>query len=833
MRRLTRYSRRFKVHLLLALLVATGLPVAEIRGVTEAAADPVFNLTGSGWGHGLGMSQYGALGQAKEGRTYTAILRHYYQGSYVAGIPLPASIRVGILQNISSIDFYGSGGGYQIQVGASVWGTTAGQWHLEAISGGLRLRDPSGTSWDIGSSWARILGFEESGTQIWIAQANKTYGRGYIEVTKSSDTAFHVVVVTTYDKYLYGLGEMPSSWPVEALKAQAVAARTYALYKARTSGDHRPGCDCTVFASVQDQAYVGWSKEAGPSGAQWRTAVDATSSQVVLYGGNPILAVYHSSSGGYTEANEDVWSGSPLPYLRPVPDPWSQIPDNPYRQWSVSFTSGEIAAAFGMDTVFAIDLSRRTQGGGLAWAVLHGMQGGVATSKWIKGGAFRAALGLRSIKVYTQPEPGFDEWILLLNPNSSPTAATLSIQRAGQSPAEFRYDLPPNSRSSVRLNDLAPPGEIAVKVTSDLPIAAERAMYFGYRGWLGGHSSEGIKQPRTSWFLAEGYETDEFDTYIEVFNPQTSSTNVRFTLMRDDGYTQTVSVAIGPNWRYTLAPSTVTGFSFAAFSTSVEADIPVVVERSTYFRYRSPVSGEQRDGGAAAPALAQTSKEWHFAEGYSGPGFDTWVLLQNPTTTRAAVDVSFFVEGSTPKVTTVGVAPRSRATLLASTVPGVSGTSYAITLRSNVPIAAERAEYFNYHGITDGSVAEPTPAPRTKWYLTEGYSGPGFDTWVLLSNPLTDTAVVRATFMVQGGSPVIRDLSLRPLSRTTLNLGSIVGPVSASTVLESTNGQPFVAERTSYFYYSSPTGWKAKGGSASMGLDSLSTEWYFAEGYLR
>lgn len=828
-----RILRPVKIFVLVAILSATFSGAGGVRGAPEAEAEPIFNLTGNGWGHSLGMSQYGALGQAKEGRSYTGILGYYYQGTYVAGVSVPDRLRVGILQNLQSLDFSGSGPGYQIRVGGSTWGASSGVWNLTAVSGGLRLRDPWGGTADIGSSTAQLYGFEEAGARITLAQNGLSYGRGYIEVVKSSDSAFHVVVVVSYDKYLYGLGEMPSSWPSEALKAQAVAGRTYALYKARTSGNHRPGCDCTVFSSTLDQAYVGWSKEAGPYGARWRQAVDSTSSQVVLYGGNPILAAYHSSSGGHTEANEDVWSGSPLPYLRPVPDPWSQIPENPYRTWSVSFTAGEIASAFGMDAVGSLDLSRRTQGGGLAWAVIHGVEGGRAVSKWVKGTSFRAALRLRSIRVFTDPEPGFDEWILLLNPNGSASGATVSVQRAGQAPQDFRLDLPPNSRSSIRINDLVPPGEVAVKVTSDLPIAAERAMYFGYRGWLGGHTSQGIREARTNWYLAEGYETENFDTYIEVFNPLPAPTDIEITLMRDDGYIQTVRASIGPNWRYTLAPSTVPGFSFAAFSTAVEAQTPVVVERSTYFDYRSPVSGGRRDGGAAAPAASQTSTEWHFAEGYSGPGFDTWVLLQNPNADTALAEVTFFVEGSTPKVTSITLAPRSRATLLASTVPGVAGTSHSISIRSSVPISVERAEYFDHHGVVDGSTAEPTVAPRPQWYLTEGYAGPGFETWILLSNPLTETVGVRATFMVQGGSQVVRNFSLPPRSRTTFNLGPIVGPVSTSTVLESTDGRPFVAERASYFYYSSPTGWKSKGGSASMGVDSLSTEWYFAEGYLR
>ncbi len=816
--------------LAVVLLAGLGVPALHPPG---AEAEQVFNLTGSGFGHGLGMSQYGALGQAMQGRTYSDILSHYYQGATLASVALPNPIRVGILQEQGSLNFTGSGPTYQIRVGSMVWAASSGTWNITAIPGGLRVRDPGGGTADVASSTAQISGFEESGAQISVSQNGRTYGRGAVELVKASDTTFHVVVVLDYEKYLYGLGEMPSSWPSHALRAQAVAARTYALYKHNTSGDRRPGCECTVFASTYDQVYVGWSKEAGPYGDAWRAAVDGTASQVLTYGGSPILAAYHSSSGGHTEANEDVWGGSPLPYLRPVPDPWSQIPENPSRSWNASFSASQLASVFGLESVSGIDLSRRTQGGGLAWAVIHGVKGGVPVSEWVKGTTFRSKLGLRSTKIHTNAEPGFDEWILLLNPDTSSVRANLSVQRAGLPPADFAYDLPPRSRSSIRVNDLVPPGEVSVKVTADRPIAAERAMYFGYRSWLGGHSAEGLTEARKAWYLAEGYETDKFDTYVLVFNPEPVSTTVRLTLMRDDGYVQTVEASIGPNWRYTLAASSVPGFANAAFSTKVEADSPVVVERATYFDYRSPVTGGASDGGASSPAMTGTSTRWHFAEGYSGPDFDTWVLLQNPNDSRATARVTFYVEGSTPRQATLEVAPRSRATLLASSVPGVSGHSHSISVESDLPIAAERAEYFGYQGIAGGSTAQPIPEPQTKWYLTEGYSGPGFDTWILLSNPLTETVGVRATFMVQDGSPVTKDFSLPPTSRTTLNLGSIVGPVSAATVLESRNGRPFGAERASYFHYSSPAGWKSEGGSASMGATRLSTEWYFAEGYLK
>ena len=107
---------------------------------------------------------------------------------------------------------------------------------------------------------------------------------------------------------------------MSALKTQAIAARTYAFTKAAAS-QHRAVCDCALYASSYDQVYAGWDKEGGVDGDRWVSAVDQTDDQVVLNAGQTIQAFYMSSSGGYTENNENVWGGTPIDYLRGVCDP--------------------------------------------------------------------------------------------------------------------------------------------------------------------------------------------------------------------------------------------------------------------------------------------------------------------------------------------------------------------------------------------------------------------------------------------------------------------------------------------------------------------------------
>ncbi|MDQ4149601.1 MAG: SpoIID/LytB domain-containing protein [Actinomycetota bacterium] len=201
---------------------------------------------------------------------------------------------------------------------------------------------------------------------------------------------------------------MPSSWPMEALKAQAIAARTYAAEKIARTGQARVPCKCGMYSSTLDQAYVGFEKEGGPAGDRWKAAVDSTDGIVLMASDRMIEAYYHSSSGGHTENNEFVWGGAPRSYLRGVPDPWD---GGPRHTWTVRFSRqdlqnrlaarpdtnpGELAS---VRIVPPLGVSGRV----LSWA--NPSQGGVKVmgsggERRISGSRFRSALGMLSTLFY-------------------------------------------------------------------------------------------------------------------------------------------------------------------------------------------------------------------------------------------------------------------------------------------------------------------------------------------------------------------------------------------------------------------------------------------------
>jgi SpoIID/LytB domain protein len=205
---------------------------------------------------------------------------------------------------------------------------------------------------------------------------------------------------------VYGIGEVPSSWPMQAMESQAVAARSYALAHAIGSqhrSDHG-ACNCALYPSTVDQVYAGWDKEA--QGAGWVRAVRNTAGQVVLYKGNVITAVYSSSSGGYSEANEYSWFTSPVPYLRSVCDPGDYTSANPNRTWSAKLTGAQIGYrlsryGYSVGTVTGFDSAERSPNSGrIVYITAHGTGGSDGKSVRVAGPVFSGALGLRDDKVW-------------------------------------------------------------------------------------------------------------------------------------------------------------------------------------------------------------------------------------------------------------------------------------------------------------------------------------------------------------------------------------------------------------------------------------------------
>ncbi|MBU1670881.1 MAG: hypothetical protein KKF41_11860 [Actinobacteria bacterium] len=422
--------------------------------------------------------------------------------------------------------------------------------------------------------------------------------------------------------------------------------------------------------------------------------------------------------------------------------------------------------------------------------------------------------------------PNFSTYILLANPNDQAADVDLTFMLPGGMTKDHSVSVPAEGRETVFLNELLPAVDVSttVSVEATLPIIAERSMYFDYLGsYEGGHDCAGMTSPSDTWYFAEGYTAGSFDTYLLLQNPQGTAANVTVTYMLPGAQTITGTYQVAPHARYTVKVDDIPGLESTELSMKVDSDLLITAERAMYFDYYGRIGGH---GQAGVPAPSAT---WHLAEGYTAQSFDTYILVQNPGDAQATVTYSYLKENGEPVERQETIAPHSRFTVKVDEVTGMEAASFSTTLTSNVPVIAERAMYFDYYGKLGGHDSVGATSPSATWYLAEGYTAEGFDTFVLMENPGTESATVKATYMKPSGDPIEKTYVLEPKSRFTQKVDDIPGleATEVSTRLETTGGSEIVAERAVYFAYKGL--WA--GGHDAIGVTAPSASWYFAEGY--
>ena len=302
----------------------------------------------------------------------------------------------------------------------------------------------------------------------------------------------------------------------------------------------------------------------------------------------------------------------------------------------------------------------------------------------------------------------FDTYILVGNPNDE-AAEVVAEFMTEEGVVAQEYTAHPHSRLTIFAGDIvALEGKsFSTKISSKdgVKLVAERSMYFDYHGRKGGHASIGATGPATSWFLAEGFTSESFDTYVLIQNPQEVSAEVTLSFMTPGGLANQTSLVVPPKRRRTVLVNAIDGLSSTEVSTEVTATSGsgIVVERAMYFDYNGKKGGHCSVGVAATDNWIMGKREelsfsWCMAEGYTGSNFDTYLLIQNPNGEEAEARVEFMLPQGEPLVQTVSIAPHSRYTIHVNQVEGLSDTPVATMVESNndVYVVAERASYFLY-----------------------------------------------------------------------------------------------------------------------------------------
>ena len=371
--------------------------LALVAALVPAAARADYVIEGRGFGHGVGMSQYGAYGYAlREGRDFRWILGHYYPGTSVGRV---ATARMRVLLRDTRVP--------------KLCGATAVS---DAAGRRVRLRDDRVYAFTaLGAGTLRVTDTRTKRTRARLrAPARVTGGasvyvrgtatngvrdgsyRGALRLHRDDGRTILVVDELGLESYLQGVvaAEMPSTWSAEALKAQAVVARSYALRSLR------PDRVFDVFADVRSQAYRGVAGEAPTAVA----AARATRGLAVRYGVEIAQTFFHSTSGGHTSGYvEGFGGGLPVPYLQPVDDPYDDI--SPVHTWTVRLTDAEMAKALRdvrLGELQDVKVTATGETGRVSTADVVGEEGTATVS----GLELRRLLELRSHWFAIRREPG-------------------------------------------------------------------------------------------------------------------------------------------------------------------------------------------------------------------------------------------------------------------------------------------------------------------------------------------------------------------------------------------------------------------------------------------
>ena len=383
--------------MVLATGVATTLVVGLLSGPAQASrnvsesysvpADGVLKLTGHGYGHGHGMSQYGAQGAAKKGLTHAQILAFYYPGTVLTTLGGPIRVRITadtdddvrvLPESGLRVREAGSATSFELPTDNARIST----WRLRTVGGKTTLDYDDG-AWHSylpgGKALSGDAEFFRAGTLVLrVAGTTREY-RGALRLS-GSDT----VNVLSMDEYVKGVvpREMPASWMPAAVRAQAVAARSYAAFERAAHLDrYYQICDttsCQVYGGV------------GAEDSRSNTAVDDTANQVLTWQGSPAFTQFSSSSGGWLSAGS-------MPYLVAKADGYDNFSGNPVHTWSTTVTRSAIQKAWpGLGTLKRVLVKRRDGNGDWSGRVEEMVLDGSKSDVTVAGSTFRSRLGLRS-----------------------------------------------------------------------------------------------------------------------------------------------------------------------------------------------------------------------------------------------------------------------------------------------------------------------------------------------------------------------------------------------------------------------------------------------------
>src|SRR3954454_2664804 len=380
------------------LALLTSLALLTLVSQASAAANSNFTIRGAGFGHGIGLSQYGAYGYAAHGANWNDIVLHYFTGTHL-GNAAGRTIRVLLQSGNKTVWVSGAtrAGNHKLDPTKSYRLIRSGLNGVELRPArGKRIATMDGVVTVSSSSGSVVLGGRA------ISGLSGGRYRGVLEVRPGTFGGLMAVNALPLDSYIQGVivGEMPTSWPQPALEAQAVVARSYALVT------DAGGAIFDQYPDTRSQMYYGMSRETNGT----NQAVRSTAGAVVMYGNQVASTYYFSTSGGRTENVENSWPGTaPVPYLKSVDDPYDNL--SPRHRWRFTWSRSKLDAKLGSfvkGRLRTIKVTKRGVSPRIVDAKVVGSRGTTV----VTGPELRSRLGL------------FDTWAYFVNIKSGQGGAS-------------------------------------------------------------------------------------------------------------------------------------------------------------------------------------------------------------------------------------------------------------------------------------------------------------------------------------------------------------------------------------------------------------------------
>ncbi|MBN2167946.1 MAG: hypothetical protein JW738_01770, partial [Actinobacteria bacterium] len=386
---------------------------------------------------------------------------------------------------------------------------------------------------------------------------------------------------------------------------------------------------------------------------------------------------------------------------------------------------------------------------------------------------------------------GFSTYMTLENPGSSEAHARITYMTSSGPVDGGTVTLPARSQTTVNPKDTVGEVDFSTKVQclENSQIAVDRTMYWDFGAGTEAHSSVAVKNPAYAWFLPEGSSAWGFECWLLIQNPNSSEATCRVTYMVEGEGPQVFEKKVAANSRASYNMAEDIGAKDA--SIRVEADMPVIPERAMYRNSR-------REGHDSIGTTAATA-DFYLAEGTSAWGFTTYVLVQNPNPAPCDVTLTYMTNNGPVPQAPFSMPANSRKTVRVNDV--LPNTDFSTHVEGTLPVIAERAMYWdNGTGEACHDSIGMSEAHKN-FYLPDGQTSEGRETWTLVQNPNNTAVQVEITYMTPDGSGnQTFPAGIPANSRMTFSMADAgINGRAATYVTCKTAGKKIMVERAMYW----------------------------------